>query len=1344
MGKEEYQIRDGILESYRGRETCVEVPKGVHTIGEGAFKACVSLREVILPAGLRTIGSRAFKGCRKLEKIEIPSGVSIIGDYAFHRCHGLRQAALPESVEELGDCAFLYCDSLTQVRMPGVKRLGKQAFVNDVLLERLEISNDLQKECICDVFTGCGKIREIAFADGEVCRIANVVEALLGKKDLPVLVRTIAVDVLRMMELEGSCLLRFLTNLKHVEIPEGIESLAKSCFFDKRGIISVVFPKSLKEIGSRAFRNCINLERVVFQGEEVQIREDAFKNCSSLRYICTGEGETYELSGIHRLQGEQTPKPVQAIHRQVLGNFRISGTILLKYLGSEPRVAVPDGITRIAGDAFAGNEAIDRVILPESVREIGAEAFRNCLLLQTIRFPEKLERIGDGAFENCVNLLRAELPPGLSRIEAGTFRRCEALGKVFFPEGLREIGESAFYACSSLRNIQFPQTLASIGEMAFYRCAGLREIRLSPHTEYVGSLAFAGSGIKKAWVFGSGRNYGTDLFGGCVRLETLVLGEGVQHIPDKFAFGCTGLKQVILPASLKSAGRHVWEDTVFLEEIRQEGGQAGNVFWDGRDLEGAVRIPQSVQIIAGGAFYGNKKVTAVDLPEQVHWIGPAAFKGCEKLRRVSVPAGMRDLEAEVFSGCRELESVTGYQRENFRLDKAFPIWRSVGARAFYRCRNLRRICLEQAETVGKEAFAGCRMLERSAVQKLCRVGEGAFESTVYMESSEGMAAVVGCVAVGGSENGVTLRLPDGVTGIAPYAFAGNHRIADVILPDSLEWIGEGAFYGCKGIKKVYFPRKLKKIGRRAFEKCISLQKAEAFCIQAEAFAFAGCRMLKKAVLPRITVLEESLFAGCRELEACICKNAKTVQPRCFSGCGKLEVFSLQKVSVIRAYAFEGCRSLHSMEFQDGVCLMEHAMEDCGALEEMILSGAEGRIYLSEYALSGCTALRRVICQGKEWAFRSFRDILREEIPEMVRLIFDSAMSCFEVDSEEILKGYRGAGETVVIPEGIKKIEAEVFRDRLMLRKLSIPQSVEYIGARAFHGTAWMEQKRRESPLVVINHMLLDGSACCGNVTVPEDIRLVCGWAFANGMGITGIRFLSAEVRVEEYAFRNCIFLREMILPDGVSVKITGIEDRKRELPPLAKQAVMDSMNCFKTDANGTLVECTGNISRLRLAAGITAVGEGAFQDGNLLTEILLADTVRVIRRRAFAGCKWLQIVRGADRVTEIEERAFSGCGVLKRVELSERLVRIGVRAFENCTSLEEILLPEGMEEIPDQAFYRCHSLRKVRFPSTLKRIGREAFAFCRELREIVIPEGTVVEARAFAGCTGLKDTVLQR
>lgn len=1352
-----FLIEEGVLVSYTGREETVRVPEGVHTIGEGAFKACVSLRRVELPSGLTDICANAFKGCRKLEEIEIPDCVSQIGSYAFHRCHALKQIVLPRSVEELGDCTFLYCDSLTEIRMPGVKKLGKQVFVNDVRLEKLEISKELKEDCIFDVFTGCGRIHEFLFEDGEYCMIPNAVEAIAGEMFLPSPVRSIAVDILRMMELEDRTLVRFLTNLKHVEIPEGIERLGKSCFFDKRGIISVKLPKSLEEIGNRAFRNCINLEKVSFESGEIRICDDAFKNCTSLKTIRTCDEKEYVFGGLSGLKGTDIPEMVRSIYRQVMGNFRISGTILLEYLGSESRVVVPEGITRIAEEAFAGNEAIDRVLLPDSVQKIGAEAFRDCLLLQTIRLPERLKKIGPGAFENCVKLIRIHLPADIISIQERTFRHCVTLREVCFPEEFCDIKESAFYGCTSLRQISFPDSLSGIGKMAFYQCSGLKEIRLPSHTEHVGSLAFARSGVRRAQIGGTGKSYGTDVFGGCTRLRTLVLSEGMWHVPDKLAYGCTALEHVSVPELVWSAGRSAWEKTPFLARWRERKAEQKlpdteeRIFWDGRDLEGRVCLSGQVRSVAGGAFYGNDKITEVYLPDQVRWIGPAAFKGCRRLRRVWMPSGMECLEAETFSGCVELQEVLISKAEDTfsetsgksSLEKTepaewrdLPAWQFIHERAFYQCRKLQRVRLERAEWIGKEAFMGCRLLEQSTLEHGTglRIGELAFEDTGYLEGREGEAVVFGDILLCGGICSGEVCLPEGVTGIAPYAFAGNREIMKVRLPESLEWIGEGAFYGCSGLLNVDYPEGLRRIEKRAFEKCVCLRRVETAAWQVGTAAFAGCVSLKEAVVPKLSILGERLFDNCRELENCHMERARAILSHCFSGCRMLKHVPCRAIRVVRSYAFEGCDSLVSMEFGDGACLAAHALEDCGSLEEIVLTGEEGMVRLYEYALSGCTALRRVIRQGKTWEFQNYGDICSERLPEMVRLLFHSALSCFEVEQEENLCGYRGSGRIAKIPEGIRRIEAEVFRDVLMLREVEIPESVEYIGARAFHGTEWLRLQREKDPMVVVNHMLLDGSGCTGEVTVPEEIRLVCGWAFAGGLEIRKLRFLSESVRVEEYAFRNCINLQEIILADGSCVSITGIADRDRELPLLAKQAVLDSMNCFKTDENGVLVECTGNISRLKLAWGITAVGEGAFEDGNLLTEVTLPATVKQIGKRAFAGCKWLEEVRGADQVEQIGAQAFSGCGVLRKVELSGAFQEMGSRAFENCTSLEEILLPEGLEEIPDRAFYRCHSLKRVQPPSTLKRIGREAFAFCRELPEFTIPEGTVIGERAITGC----------
>lgn len=1377
--QEDYQIRDGVLLRYTGREEEITVPAGIHTVGDGAFKGCVSLKKVVLPSGLARIMGDAFKGCRRLEEVVFPDGVSYIGRYAFHRCHALRRVILPRSVEELGECAFLYCDSMREAWLPGVKRMGMAALANGISLEKLAISRDLDEHCICDVFTGCGRVREITCVEpddagsGVNCEtycIPNVVEVVAGAFRVPRLVELVVRDILeRMMELEGRMLVRFRVNIKHIEVPEGIEVLAKSSFYDMRGIVDIRLPRTLKRIESRAFRNCIGLEQVTFDGDRIRIDEDAFRNCTSLKLVRTCDGAKYTFHGLkdiyrtdpdsaQRELAGSVPELVRTIHGQVLGNFRVSGTILLQYLGAESRVVVPEGITRIAEEAFAGIETIDRVLLPESLQEIGAEAFRGCLVMQTVTLPKGLRRIGAGAFSDCVKLLRVEIPEQVDVLEDRVFRNCRALQEVQLPKCLRKIGESAFYGCAGLKKIQLPERLAHIKRMAFYR-AGIREIRIPAGARIVESLAFAKSAVQSVRIMGgceTGSHYGTDVFCGCGKLKTLVLGEGVCHIPDKFAYGCRSLVRVVLPGSLESVGRHALEGTEYLARWKQcisdgqlmgrpeaAAGQQGcadgeaqrdAVLWDGQHLAGEVYIPENVRIIAGGAFYGNTDIAEVHLP-RVKAVGAAAFKGCRALRRVYLPAGIDRMEAEVFSGCVALEEVLLTEGAKEYMAQ----WRFIGERAFYRCGKLREVCLGQVQEIGREALAGCTALIPGAVHPALRAGERAFADTPLGVRMENGLHVVGNLVVSGIMCAGEVILPGNIQGIAPYAFSGNRAVSRVVFHENIRWIGEGAFFGCSGLEQAVFldgQRVYEESGlivdSGAFEKCISLREVVCPVRQVGESAFAGCVGLFRAALPRAEILEKRLFAGCAVLETCRCESAETVSAYCFSGCKRLRQFDLTGIHQIGEYAFEGCESLRSAKFQDEVCLGAHAFSDCCGLEEICLSGQTGEIRLAEYALSGCTSIRRVGYQGKEWRFRGYGDIVSQEFPEMVRLLFHSAFSCFAVERETDLVRYCGAAGTVRIPAGIRRIAAEVFRDAMMLERVEIPESVVYIGARAFHGTPWLDDRRRESPMVVVHDMLLDGSACAGEVVIPPDVRLVCGWAFANGLDITGIRFVR-HVQVEEYAFRNCINLRGMTLPDGTAVRFTGLADRDRALPPLARQAVTDSLNCFKTDGGGVLRECTGNISRLRLVHGITEIGEGTFQDGNLLTVVTFSETVTRIGARAFAGCKWLCEIRQAESVTTIGAHAFSGCGMLRRVELSENLRQIGARAFENCTALEEIQIPEGVEEIPERAFYRCHSLKNIKLPSTLKTIGREAFAFCGGVSGMQVPAGIEVGERAFYG-----------
>jgi len=122
-----------------------------------------------------------------------------------------------------------------------------------------------------------------------------------------------------------------------IVIPETYENkpvtvIAEGAFRDITDISTIVIPKTITTIETRAFRNCSSLSKVIF-------REN-----SSLSTIGM---EAFAKCGITEL-------------------------------------TLPDGVTEIGNSAFGNNTALTKVYLPANLMKIGSRAFYNCTALKTI------------------------------------------------------------------------------------------------------------------------------------------------------------------------------------------------------------------------------------------------------------------------------------------------------------------------------------------------------------------------------------------------------------------------------------------------------------------------------------------------------------------------------------------------------------------------------------------------------------------------------------------------------------------------------------------------------------------------------------------------------------------------------------------------------------------------------------------------------------------------------------------------------------------------------------------------------------------------------------------------
>ena len=81
--------------------------EGTTSSGDGAFRDCTSLTEVVFGDGLAEIGGQAFRGCGALKSVALPNTVTNLGSSAFNGCASLTNIVFQgETAPALGDWAF--------------------------------------------------------------------------------------------------------------------------------------------------------------------------------------------------------------------------------------------------------------------------------------------------------------------------------------------------------------------------------------------------------------------------------------------------------------------------------------------------------------------------------------------------------------------------------------------------------------------------------------------------------------------------------------------------------------------------------------------------------------------------------------------------------------------------------------------------------------------------------------------------------------------------------------------------------------------------------------------------------------------------------------------------------------------------------------------------------------------------------------------------------------------------------------------------------------------------------------------------------------------------------------
>lgn len=182
---------------------------------------------------------------------------------------------------------------------------------------------------------------------------------------------------------------------------------------------------------------------------------------------------------------------------------------LLKYIGTDEEIEIPEGVSSIEYHAFK-DSMVRSVKLPESVRVIDFGAFDYCPNLERINIPGSAE-ISPYSFQDSENLEFIDISPD-AYIFQNVFRWTKWMKnypndfivingvligykgeseKVVIPDNVREIGINAFDWSEFLKEVVIPKTVEIIDWNAFENCDNLEVITIeNPNTEIEKSVFY--------------------------------------------------------------------------------------------------------------------------------------------------------------------------------------------------------------------------------------------------------------------------------------------------------------------------------------------------------------------------------------------------------------------------------------------------------------------------------------------------------------------------------------------------------------------------------------------------------------------------------------------------------------------------------------------------------------------------------------------------------------------------------------------------------------------------------------------------------------------------------------
>lgn len=1134
--------------------------------------------------------------------------VIAIGKSALKNKSSIKHLTIPSTIEKIGDKAFEGCNNVEDI-------------VNK-LIEPVAINENVFSKYTAAMYVPIGSRIKYEKADGWK-NFKTIYEG--EKKDTSVVYSGTEFYYECATGDKTAILTGVNTTEKIVAIPDSfamndstyykVIAIGKAAFKNGSSIRNLTLPATLTKIGEKAFDGCTNLavmvskivnDSVIYNNVvsmpkvSLYVPEGTFdiytKAGWNFAYIYEGDRLEATVDGLHYVcaTGDKTAILVRSeLKAENAKNITIPGTISV---GDDKFrvIAVNDTV-------FKGNADIERLTISEGIEKIGANAFQGCANLKKIELPASLTTIGERAFDGCklatYICTKATTPIDIKENVFSSYNSAS----LFVPEGTLDSYKEAtgwkkfsnyvegyFVDDLTLNDMVFNLIIKGEGESKMNtailtKSATVTSDVVIPESVELNNVKYIVSTIANS------------AFSNNSRLVNITISESLTEIGTGAFQGCSNLKIVTLPSTLTKIGDKAFDGCIRLAHITNRAitpikiADSNEVFSTSIYETARLYVPSGSKTDYMAAevwkkftniLVGEMKEVTNDSLTFYCIKGPnvaSVVKATKTAAVFTVPAIVKDgkdiyavtgIEPYAFMGINTLEKLTISDNVT-----------TIGVGAFQNCGNLKEVVIPKKVTViGEKAFEKCNRLTLvvSRIEKPFAISNDVFPAvSAKLSVPLGTADLYRKTDGWGNfamiyEGEMKETEIDGMK----YAYTTGDRTAK-LLKGSRTKEKELTIPSTISVDGVEYS--VKTIGESALANASSVQiliVSEGISV-IESDAFTNCANINKVSLPStLTKIGDNAFSRCDKIvhiEASM-KLPFDISENVFTETTYANATLYVPVNAADRYAAaEGWNGFMSM------------VE--GSITEVKI---EGMTYV-------CVPQQKIAKLTKGLA-----DAKEVKIPSK---IYTGGVSYYVVDIERSSFYGFNTLEKVVIPDSVRTIGMEAFKNCSKLNTVELPLALVSIGEKAFENCSKLSLIvcASETPATIFENTFPVHAITIGVPLGAKDVYMNAPyWGNENYSFFDSMSSVSEGDETEEVP--------------GIYQVLTNDNNMATSV------AIVDDVDVIGDFAIPETVVHNG------VEYPVTAIAPSTFEKNVGLTSVTIPNSIDFIGEYAFAGCSNLKSI----------------------------------------------------------------------------------------------------------------------